>query len=200
MPSQWSQLNQRSLALYTKHLPTYMCRHPTWGHHRLGSIGLHIYPSTQILVYNCNTYMIPQLIDQSCETLINLIDQSIMFQFDWSINHVSIWLINQSCFNLIDQSIMFQFDQFGQLIKLVKLTKLIKLKHGWSNLVAPSFQTLIKFGWSLNHVKLWSNLVNRSIMSNFDQIWLITQIMSNFDQIWLINQSCQSLCKDNLQE
>jgi len=161
MSSQWSQLNQYSLALYTKHLPTYMCRHPTWGLHRLGSIGLHISPSTQILVYNCNTCMIPRLIDQSCETLINL----------------------------IDQSIMFQFDQFGQLIKLVKLTKLIKLKHGWSNLVSPSimsnfdpiwlvtqsFQTLIKFGWLLNHVKLWSNLVDHSIMSNFDQIWLINQ-------------------------
>jgi hypothetical protein len=66
--------------------------------------------------------MIPQLIDQSCETLINL----------------------------IDQSIMFQFDQFGQLIKLVKLTK------------------LIKFGCS---------------------------IISNFDQIWLIAKSCQTLIK-----
>jgi hypothetical protein len=141
MSSQWSQLNQCSLALYTKHLPTYMCRHPTWGHPRLASIGLHISPSTQILVYNCNTYMIPQLIDQSCETLINLID--------WSI--------------------MFQFHQFGQLIKLVKLTKLIKLKHGWSNLVAQSFQTLIKFGWSLNHVKLWSNLVDQLIMPKFVQ-------------------------------
>jgi hypothetical protein len=150
-PVQFSIIHKAPIYLYVQH--------PTWGHHRLGSTGLHISPSTQILVYNCNTYMIPQLIDQSCETLINL----------------------------IDQSIMFQFDQIVQLIKLVKLTKLIKLKHGWSNLVAQSFQTLIKFGWSLNHVKLWSNLVDHSIMSNFDQIWLI-------------NQSCQSLCKDNLQE
>jgi hypothetical protein len=49
-------------------------------------------------------------------------------------------------------------------------------------LIAKSCQTLIKFGWSLNHVKLWSNLVDHSIMSNFVQIWLITQ-------------SCQTLIK-----
>jgi hypothetical protein len=146
MSSQWSQLNQCSLVLYTKHLPTYMCWHPTWGHHRLGSIGLHISPSTQILVYNCNTYMIP-------------------------------WLINQSCQTLIDQSIMFQFDQFGQLIKIKFGCSLNHVKL-WSNLVAhsiisnfdqiwliaQSFQTLIKFGWSLNHVKLWSNLADQSTM------------------------------------
>ncbi len=88
----------------------------------------------------------------------SLVDQSILSNFDRSINHVSIWsiwsvdqdqiwLLAQSCqtlikfgcslnhfklwSNLVDRSIISNFDQI------------------W--LIAQSCQTLIKFGWSINH-------------------------------------------------